>query len=106
MTRARRDNERAFTLIELLVVIAVIALLIALLMPALSGARRQARIAGCQAILRQWGLVGRDVQQRERRPAAEPSSCQFAPVSDARSHEGAVFLSRGETLRHDRVCGG
>jgi len=47
---------RAFTLIELLVVISVIALLVALMIPALSRARKQARAVACQANLKQWGL--------------------------------------------------
>jgi len=54
--RGAKRFPAGFTLIELLVVIAIIALLMAILMPALSRVRNQARSVACLTQIKQWGL--------------------------------------------------
>jgi prepilin-type N-terminal cleavage/methylation domain-containing protein len=83
-------NSNGFTLIELLVVIAIISLLMALLVPALSRARKQAKAMVCQSRLRQWGtILALYAQDNEGR-----FPCNF-------DGSAGMWLLRGTLLRID-----
>lgn len=89
-----RRVRLAFTLIELLVVVAIISLLIAILLPTLSGARRQARSAKCLANLRSigqgiciYGVENRDVLPAGRLPKISGDDCNpYADIAGGRKY--------------------
>jgi len=57
LQRIKVRRAKAFTLIELLVVIAIIAILAALLLPALTRAKKAAQSVACKSNLRQFGTA-------------------------------------------------
>ena len=73
-------RRRGFSLVELLVVLGLIALLIALLLPALSKARRQSRMVACKAQLANIGSAFQMyLNENENRYPPAPYSPAFNP---------------------------
>jgi prepilin-type N-terminal cleavage/methylation domain-containing protein len=82
------SRSRAFTLIELLVVIAIIAILAALLLPALSRAKRQAQIKRCQLDI---GNIVTAIQKYESDYNRMPASSGSPSATDDATKNGMDF---------------
>ena len=96
-----QKHKSAFTLIELLVVISIIALLIAILLPALSSARRQADVTACSSNLRQISISGTSYATDEK------SQLPLPPIwfSSAPYHTRNAYAAgewRGMGLMHQK----
>ena len=86
--------SRGFTLVELLVVIAIIGTLVALLLPAVQGAREQARRASCSNNLHNLILA---CQQYHTNMGSFPSGwiCQINPGMNSYYSGNALSYSEG-----------
>jgi prepilin-type N-terminal cleavage/methylation domain-containing protein/prepilin-type processing-associated H-X9-DG protein len=118
---AERNNQRsrgwrwkpAFTLIELLVVIAIIAILAALLLPALSAAKRKAQEAACKNNLKQMSLAafmyGNDYGPIRYDPSslwlnplmayqAQVAAIRYCPIAGTNNVPASVYNTPGGWL--------
>jgi prepilin-type N-terminal cleavage/methylation domain-containing protein/prepilin-type processing-associated H-X9-DG protein len=97
-----RRLSSAFTLIELLVVIAIIAILAAMLLPALSRARENAKSAACANHLKQLGLaVWMYAAEFEVYPPGYTGPSDFTFFLSP--YLGATALTYGEEDKRSRV---
>ena len=88
--------KRAFTIIELIVVVSIIIILIALLMPTLSSAREQAKIATCLSNMKQIGSgVYSYLQSNEMFPIGPAERMSFNEQD-----ENGVRITRNYTTCH------
>lgn len=74
-------HQRAFTLIELLVVISIIVLLIAMLLPALTAAKENAKLTMCKSNLHQLALAMSNyaIDEEGLYPAITPKAQAWMP---------------------------
>jgi prepilin-type N-terminal cleavage/methylation domain-containing protein len=97
--RQNRRKPGGFTLIEVLVVVAIIGLLVAVLLPSLSRAREQARVAVCRSNLRTLGqsLVMYADANRDKLPNA---NLPGTDVTDPASEQANTIVMMGMTRKY------
>ena len=98
---AVRPARGGFTLVEMLAVIGVIAVLMSIIVPTLSGVRREAESVSCQSNLRQ--LHGAIEIYRASIKGMLPM-CDFLPASTPDGPVGGLVEVLGNTVERDCKC--
>lgn len=99
MSTSRDNHGGAFTLIELLVVVAIVAMLMAILLPALTKAREQARITVCGTQLRQILLLTASYAlEHKTLPFQNPSITAGHPLEPIRDYWVNLRIKRHDPI--------
>jgi len=80
------SNKKGFTLVELLVVISIIALLLAVMLPALSKAKEQARIIVCKSNLHNYVLASKMYLEANNQVFPNPAWSIYSRDSNTPQH--------------------
>ncbi|MCE2883710.1 MAG: type II secretion system GspH family protein [Planctomycetaceae bacterium] len=105
--RASFDNRRAtvpargLTIVEMLAVIGVIGILMSLIVPTVSGIRKEALSVSCQSNLRQL-FTGFDIYRSSIK--GQLPMCDFLPASTPEGPQGGLVSVLGRTLGTDNKC--
>ena len=102
--REGRASLTGFTLVELLVVIGIISVLIAILLPALSRARRQAQRVVCASNLRQLAGAFIAYAQANRGSFPAPANAYRAQVEDWIYWQPWRELDDSQIFRYLGIC--
>ena len=93
--RVSNHKTIALTLIEVLVVVAILSVLVALLLPALSAARKKAQFITCNGQMKEIGLSAK---------IWEGDHTNLYPTIVSTSYGGALeYLERGEMFRYFQI---
>jgi len=105
--RANFDNRRAtvpargLTIVEMLAVIGVIGILMSLIVPTVSGIRKEALSVSCQSNLRQL-FTGFEIYRSSIK--GQLPMCDFLPASTPEGPQGGLVSVLGRTLGTDNKC--
>jgi type II secretory pathway pseudopilin PulG len=100
-TRAVRSVSRGLTIVEMLAVIGVIGILMSLIVPTVSGIRREAQSVACQSNLRQL-FTAFDMYRSTIK--GQLPMCDFLPASTPEGPQGGLVAVLGKTIGTDNKC--
>ena len=97
--REGRPLRRGVTLVELLVVVAIIGTLIAILLPAISAARKAARMTKCANNAKQMGLALALFADAHNGELPKTSDTEFATITNVWIYTLAPFMESVDLIR-------
>lgn len=101
MRTVPRPLPRAFTIVEMLVVIGIIGILVSLVVPTVSGIRKEAQSVACQANLRQLFTA---IEAYRSNLKGQLPMCDFLPAATPEGPQGGLVEVLAKTVGTDCTC--